>query len=231
LSAYAFEIDQHAVPSGKTMFRMNRVYRWQRRVYDAAWRCYLLARDRMIAELKPAAGANVLEIGCGIGRNLVLAACRYPCVQFFGIDVSKETSARAAISRAGLHGRIAVAHGDATAATPRLSALARFDHVMIFYALAMIPDWRRVLETAVTMLCPGGRLHVVGFGNFDRLPGIASMRLSQWLSSFEVSPRDEPERKRAAIAASSAADLTFDSPFRGYANYAVLTAGAGPGKP
>ena len=34
------------------MFRMNRVYRWQRHVYDAARRCYLLGRDRMIAELQ-----------------------------------------------------------------------------------------------------------------------------------------------------------------------------------
>lgn len=191
------------------MFRMNRVYRWQRHVYDATRRWYLLGRDRMITELKPAAGANVLEIGCSTGRNIVPAACRYPCVQFFGIDVSKEmlTSARAAISRAGLH------------------------DVMISYALAMIPDWRQVLETAATKLCPRGRLHVVDFANFDRLPGIASVQLSRWLSLFEVSPRDEPERKHTAIAASSAADLTFDCPFRGYAHSAVLTPGAGPGKP
>jgi S-adenosylmethionine-diacylgycerolhomoserine-N-methlytransferase len=174
------------------MFRMNRVYRWQRHVYDATRRWYLLGRDRMIAELKPAAGA---------------------------------------ISRAGLHGRITVAHGDAAAANPQLSfALARFDHVMISYALAMIPDWRQVLETAATKLCPGGRLHVVDFANFDRLPGIAFVQLSRRLSLFEVSPRD-PERKHTAIAASSAADLTFDRPFRGYAHYAVLTPGAGPGKP
>jgi S-adenosylmethionine-diacylgycerolhomoserine-N-methlytransferase len=213
------------------MFRMNRVYRWQRHVRDATRRWYLLGRDRMIAELKPAAGANVLEIGCGTGRNLVQAG-RYPCVQFFGIDVSKEmlTSARAAISRAGLHGRITVAHGDAAAANPQLSfALARFDHVMISYALAMIPDWRQVLETAVTKLCPGGRLHVVDFANFDRLPGIASVQLSRWLSLFKVSPRGEPERKHTAIAASSAADLTFDSPFRRHDG--ELTPGAGPGKP
>ena len=216
------------------MFRMNRVYRWQRHVYDATRRCYLLGRDRMIAELKPAAGTNVLEIGCGTGRNLVQAACRNPYVQFCGIDVSKEmlTSARIAISHAGLDSRITVAYGDAAAANPQLSfALPRFHHVMISYALAMVPDWRQVLETAVTKLCPGGRLHVVDFANFDGLPGIASVQLSRWLSLFEVSPRGEPERKHTAIAASSAADLTFDCPFRGYAHSAVLTPGAGPGKP
>jgi S-adenosylmethionine-diacylgycerolhomoserine-N-methlytransferase len=83
-----------------------------------------------------------------------------------------------------------------------------------------------VLETAVAKLCPGGRLHVVDFANF-----VAPVQLSRRLSLFEVSPRDEPERKHTAIAASSAADLTFDCPFRGYAHYAVLTPGAGPGKP
>ena len=53
---------------------MNRMYRWQRFIYDATRRYYLLGRDQLIAELAPGAGAAVLEIGCGTGRNLVQAA-------------------------------------------------------------------------------------------------------------------------------------------------------------
>ena len=69
---------------------MNRMYRRQRHIYDGTRRYYLLGRDRLIAGLQPAAGANVLEIGCGTGRNLVLAAGLYPDARFFGIDVSTE---------------------------------------------------------------------------------------------------------------------------------------------
>ena len=48
--------------------------RRQRHIYDGTRRYYLLGRDRLIADLAPAPGASVLEIGCGTGRNLVLAA-------------------------------------------------------------------------------------------------------------------------------------------------------------
>ena len=58
--------------------RMNRMYRRQRHIYDGTRRYYLLGRDQLIANLKPEAGANVLEVGCGTGRNLVLAPRRFP---------------------------------------------------------------------------------------------------------------------------------------------------------
>src|SRR6267154_2763691 len=70
--------------------RMNRMYRRQRHIYDGTRRYYLLGRDQLIANLKPGAGANVLEIGCGTGRNLTVAARQYPGAKFFGIDVSTE---------------------------------------------------------------------------------------------------------------------------------------------
>src|SRR6202035_503163 len=93
--------------------RMNRMYRRQRHIYDATRRYYLLGRDRLIAGLQPAAGANVLEIGCGTGRNLLSAARLCPHARFFVIDVSTEmlTSAISSISRRGLTNRIRVAHG------------------------------------------------------------------------------------------------------------------------
>ena len=94
----------HEAPRGRSKppRRMNRMYRRQRHIYDGTRRYYLLGRDQLIADLRPGAGANVLEIGCGTGRNLVLAARRYPDARFFGIDVSTEmlTSAISAISRA-----------------------------------------------------------------------------------------------------------------------------------
>jgi S-adenosylmethionine-diacylgycerolhomoserine-N-methlytransferase len=232
MSAYSFGIGEEAMQPAEAMRRMNRMYRLQRHVYDATRRYYLLGRDRMIANLRPADGAKVLEIGCGTARNLVHAARLYPDAQFFGIDVSTEmlTSAIAAISRAGLAGRIKVAHGDATTAQPaKLFAVPSFDHVMISYSLSMIPDWRRVLGAAAGNLKRGGRLHVVDFGNQEQLPPIARVLLLQWLAIFGVTPRNELEQELLAIAEARGAGLEFERRFRGYAQYGVVTFLEAPG--
>jgi S-adenosylmethionine-diacylgycerolhomoserine-N-methlytransferase len=230
----------HAVPSEvgadvpwltEATGRMNRMYRLQRHIYDGTRRYYLLGRDQMIADLQPAPGSSVLEIGCGTGRNLVLAAKRYPDAQFFGVDVSTEmlTSALAAISRHGLASQIRVAHGDAANFDPQLSfAIPSFDHVMISYSLSMIPDWERVLDAAIGHLNPGGQLHVVDFGRQERLPDPTRSLLLRWLKLFDVTPRDNLEQELSAVAKSCDGDLKFERPFRGYAQYAVLTKPAGP---
>lgn len=214
--------------------RMNRMYRRQRHIYDGTRRYYLLGRDQLIASLKPEAGASVLEIGCGTGRNLVLAARQFPDARWFGIDVSTEmlTSAITTISRRGLSSRIRVAHGDATAFDPQLLfGTPCFDHVMISYSLSMIPSWTEVLEAAIGRLKPGGRLHIVDFGRQERLPGIARALLLRWLRMFDVTPRDDLEPVLSGMARSSGADLQFERPFRGYAQYAVLTLPLGSTKP
>jgi S-adenosylmethionine-diacylgycerolhomoserine-N-methlytransferase len=234
MSAYSRDIGADSSWPVEATRRMNRMYRRQRHIYDGTRRYYLLGRDQMISGLRPAAGASVLEIGCGTGRNLVLAARLYPAARFFGIDVSTEmlTSAITAISRAGLTSQVRVAHGDATAFDPkRLFGIPEFDHVMISYSLSMIPDWRRVLGAAAAHLKPGGRLHVVDFGGQERLPGIARTLLRQWLAMFDVTPRDDLEQVLSAMADRSGAELGFERPFRDYAQYGVLTFPAEPRTP
>lgn len=234
MSLYSPEIDADAAWPDEATSRMNRMYRRQRHIYDGTRRYYLLGRDRLISGLQPAPGSNVLEIGCGTGRNLVLAAGLYPDARFFGIDVSTEmlTSAITAISRRGMTGRIRVAHGDGTGFDPQLLfGLPCFDHVMISYSLSMIPDWRGVLQAAARRLAPGGRLHVVDFGNQERLPSMARALLLQWLRIFDVTPRDDLEAVLAAMAESNGAELRFERPFRGYAQYAVMTLPREPNAP
>ena len=234
MSAHSRDIGADSSWPVEATRRMNRMYRRQRHIYDGTRRYYLLGRDQMISRLRPDPGASVLEIGCGTGRNLVLAAQLYPDARFFGIDVSTEmlTSAIAAISRARLTGHVRVAHGDATAFDPqRLFAIPAFDHVMISYSLSMIPDWRRVLGAAAARLKPGGRLHLVDFGRQERLPGIARTLLRQWLAMFDVTPRDDLEHELSAMAGAAGAKLRFERPFRGYAQYGVLTFPPEPGTP
>ena len=226
MSLYSPEIDAEVAWPDEATSRMNRMYRRQRHIYDGTRRYYLLGRDQLISGLKPAPGANVLEIGCGTGRNLLQAARLYPDARFFGIDVSTEmlTSAISAISRRGMTGRIRVAHGDGTAFDPQLLfGVPSFDHVMISYSLSMIPDWRSVLHAAARRLTRGGRLHVVDFGNQERLPNITRALLLRWLAIFDVTPRDDLEAVLAAMAEGIKVELKFERPFRGYAQSAVMT--------
>ncbi len=53
---------------------MDGVYRRQRHFYDLTRKYYLLGRDRMIAGLGVPPNGTVLELGCGTGRNIILAA-------------------------------------------------------------------------------------------------------------------------------------------------------------
>jgi S-adenosylmethionine-diacylgycerolhomoserine-N-methlytransferase len=234
MSAYSQDVGADQSWPVEATQRMNRMYRRQRHIYDGTRRYYLLGRDQLISGLQPGPGASVLEIGCGTGRNLVLAGRLYPDARFFGIDVSTEmlTSAIAAISRTGQTGSVRVAHGDGTTFNPQnLFRVSRFDHVMISYSLSMIPDWRGVLQAAATHLKPGGRLHIVDFGAQEQLPGIARALLLRWLAMFDVTPRDDLERALSDMAEARGADLKFERPFRGYAQYAVMTLPSEPRTP
>ncbi len=223
MSAYSSDLGAESSWPVEATRRMNRMYRRQRYIYDGTRRYYLLGRDQLIAGLR-----------CGTGRNLVLAARRHPDAQFFGIDVSTEMlmSAISAVSRRGLTGRIRVAHGDGTAFNPQsLFGIQSFDHILISYSLSMIPDWRGVLAAAASRLKPGGRLHIVDFARQERLPGVVRTLLLRWLAIFDVTPRDDLERVLSAMADDAGARLKFDRPFRGYAQYAVLTLPAEPSNP
>jgi S-adenosylmethionine-diacylgycerolhomoserine-N-methlytransferase len=216
MPAYSQDIGADAAWRAEATRRMNRMYRWQRYIYDATRRYYLLGRDRLIAGLRPGAGQSILD------------------ARFFGIDVSTEmlTSATTAISRHGLTQRIRIAHGDGTAFDPQaLFGMQSFDHVFVSYSLSMIPDWSRVLEAAARHLGPGGRLHIVDFGNQERLPAAAGALLLRWLAIFDVTPRDDLARVLADLADTSGAGLIFKRPYRGYAQYAMLTFPSEPEKP
>jgi S-adenosylmethionine-diacylgycerolhomoserine-N-methlytransferase len=204
---------------------MNRTYRHQRHIYDLTRKYFLLGRDRLIDDLAPRDGDAVLEIGCGTGRNLAVAATRYPAAHLYGIDVSTEmlTSATATIARAGLAAQVRLAHADATSFDPQpLFGINRFDRVFVSYSLSMIPRWEAVIDHALTVLGPGGELHIVDFGGQGRLPGAFRKLLRRWLAVFHVTPRDDLEGVVQARAHARNARLIFARPYRDYAQYAVL---------
>ncbi|TIX20617.1 MAG: class I SAM-dependent methyltransferase, partial [Mesorhizobium sp.] len=152
---------------------MDGVYRWQRHIYDLTRKYYLLGRDRLIDGLDVPQGGTVLELGCGTGRNIALAARRFPDARFFGLDISAEMleTANAAIAREGLSGKVKLAPGDATDFDAKaLFDVEQFDRVFVSYSLSMIPGWEKTVSAALAALAPGGSLHVVDFGQQEGLP-------------------------------------------------------------
>ena len=203
---------------------MDRMYHRQRHIYDLSRKFYLLGRDEAIVRLRPASGDRVLEIGCGTGRNLVKLAKAYPEARLFGLDVSREmlATASASTARSGLASRIVLARADATAFDPQALFGSRyFQRVVISYALSMIPPWREALNHALELVAPGGSLEIVDFGDFGGLPGLFKAGLRRWLSTFEVTPREELSDALAALAASRGMTCEIESLFRGYAILAV----------
>lgn len=206
--------------------RMDEIYRRQRHIYDLTRKYYLLGRDRLIDELAPPRNGHVLEVGCGTGRNLIVAARAWPEAGFHGMDISSAMlrTAQSAIARAGLADRIGLARGDATAFNPRtLFGVDGFDRIFLSYTLSMIPRWRGALEAAACALAPGGRLHVVDFGQQERLPPAFRKMLFAWLEKFDVTPRGDMREELVLLADRHA--LTFDCEplHRGYAWIARLS--------
>ena len=215
-------------PSADAATLMDRMYRHQRHIYDLTRKFYLLGRDRLIDALQPSDGA-VLEIGCGTGRNLIVAARLYPKAHFYGLDISNAmlATARAEIARHGLGDRITVAQADATAFDAEaLFGFARFDRVFVSYALSMIPPWRDVPPRALLALKPGGELHIVDFGDCAELPRSFRALLRRWLAAFDVQPREGLEAELQACATRHRLVAEFRALYGRYAFLARLRAPA-----
>jgi S-adenosylmethionine-diacylgycerolhomoserine-N-methlytransferase len=204
---------------------MDRIYRYQRHIYDATRRHFLLGRDTLVAGLCPRDGGTVVEVGCGTGRNLIEAARAYPHAQFYGFDISKVMleTARTRIDAAGLGQRITIAQADATNFDMQaMFGMRAADRIVISYALSMIPPWRQVLDNASRQLAPCGSLHVVDFGQLDGLPAVAKSMLYSWLARFSVHPSAHLATELRRVAAVQSLDATVMHLYRGYATYAVL---------
>lgn len=199
--------------------KMDRMYRYQRRVYDATRAYYLLGRDQLLQELDARPGTSVLEIACGTARNLLRAAELYPGAMLYGVDISAQmlTTARASVAHSAHRQRIKLALADAT----RFDAMALFgveraDRIMVSYALSMIPSWQAALDEALLHVDPGGSLHIVDFGTMAGIPDAARRTLMAWLAHFDVTPRRDLEAVCQEAAARHGMTCEFRQSPRGY---------------
>ena len=204
-----------AEPSAQAA-RMDRLYRFQRHVYDATRPLFLPGRDRMLRTIAVPAGGAILEVGCGTGRNIRVLAPRLPGTTLFGLDVSAEmlrtATAKLPVSLAG---RVAFARAGAGAGDLRepFARVEPFDAIVFSYSLSMMPDREAALVGALAALAPEGSIHLVDFGGFEAWPGPARAAAFAWLAAWHV----RPQPTGAAILRSLGLPVTEERLFGGYA--------------
>ncbi|MFC5445383.1 class I SAM-dependent methyltransferase [Rhizobium halophytocola] len=201
---------------------MDRMYRYQRHIYDVTRKYYLLGRDTAIRALDARGNTRVLEIACGTGRNLELIHRRYPKARLYGLDISSEMLASARAKFAHLDPQPRLLAADATTFKAQMFGETGFDRILISYALSMIPDWQGAVDASLDALAPGGSLHVVDFGQQERLPGWFGRLLGRWLARFHVTPRADLRQVLDIAAYSRNAKLSFAPVGRGYAWHVII---------
>jgi S-adenosylmethionine-diacylgycerolhomoserine-N-methlytransferase len=205
---------------------MDRMYRYQRYIYDITRRYYLLGRQTMIDRLDVPTGGTVLEVGCGTGWNMVRVGRAYPSAKLFGFDIATvmlETAAQS-VAKAGITNPVVLKQADATTFdAAALFGVPAFDRVYASYTLSMIPGWTAVLDRALDHVAPGGSFHIVDFGAGQDLPGIARKTLHGWLAQFHVTPRTDLREEITARANARGWPVGYEDLYRAYAHYAVVT--------
>ncbi len=105
------------------------------------------------------AGETVVDVGCGAGMDLLLAARRVgPAAKAIGVDMTAQMllQARSAAAAAGLD-QIEILEGDASSLPlPDGSA----DVVISNGALNLVPEKEKVFSEIARILRPGGRFHL-----------------------------------------------------------------------
>lgn len=113
-----------------------------------------LATRAVLARLGKVEGLDVLEIGCGDGRNCVEIACRGARVT--GVDVSDSQIALARQRVEAANVPIRLLRADAADLSPLPDA--SFDAIVSIYVFPYVEAMAVCLAECFRLLCPGGRL-------------------------------------------------------------------------
>jgi S-adenosylmethionine-diacylgycerolhomoserine-N-methlytransferase len=153
-----------AAREGSHAQRLQAFYGPQADGYDAFRERLLHGRRELIQRLPARRGGRMVELGGGTGRNLEFFGPRIH--RFASVEVVDLCPALLAVAcrraerlAAGARPNVRVIEADASEYRPAHAP----DCAYFSYALTMMPDWRRALDNAISMLEPGGTLGVVDF--------------------------------------------------------------------
>lgn len=138
-------------------------YRLHARIYDTTRWAFLFGRDDILnlaaSHTRP---VNILEIGCGTGRNLERLHGLFPGARLFGVDLSTDMLG---VARRRLGHTVTLWNRAYDA--PLGDSLAGhdgFDLILASYALSMFnPGWQQAINVLCADLRPGGCLALVDF--------------------------------------------------------------------
>lgn len=173
---------------------MDNMYRYQRYFYDLTRKYYLLGRDKLIAEMRIKDGENILEVGCGTARNLIILAQKYPQANFFGLDASAEMlkTARAKVDAKNIENiTLKTALADDFTFDKTFELDEKFDAAFFSYAVSIIPPWKESIENALENVQAGKTLYIVDFYDQKDLPNWFRKLLTSWLRQFHVKYPEE----------------------------------------
>jgi S-adenosylmethionine-diacylgycerolhomoserine-N-methlytransferase len=174
--------------------KMDAMYRHQRYFYDLTRKYYLLGRDRLIAWMNVQTGENVLEVGCGTGRNLIILAKKHKDANFFGLDASSEMlkTAQAKIDRENLKNiTLKIALADEFDYKKTFNLEKSFDTIFFSYSISMIPTWRKSIASALANLKSGRSFYIVDFYDQKEMPTWFRRIIKSWLKQFHVEFRSD----------------------------------------
>lgn len=165
------------------------MYRYQRYFYDLTRKYYLLGRDKLIAEMNIQEGENILEAGCGTGRNLAILAEKYSNASFFGLDASSvmiEESQKKVEAKKLKNIQLQIALADDFTFDKTFKLAESFDTIYFSYSISMIPPWKESIANALKNLKSGGSFYIVDFYDQKDLPVWFQKLLQGWLRQFHV---------------------------------------------
>ncbi len=174
--------------------KMDKMYRYQRYFYDFTRKYYLLGRDKLITEMNVQDGENILEIGCGTGRNLAILAKKLHRANFYGLDASAEMleTAQKKADRHNLENiTLKNSLADDFSCSKTFGLEEPFDTIFFSYSISMIPTWKESIANALENLKSGGSFYIVDFYDQRDLSVAFKKILQGWLKQFHVKyPRE-----------------------------------------
>ncbi len=176
-----------AEPDGEFHFHRGPDYAAERLGYDRAELTKLpravtasfagIGNPHLIQPLAP--GATMLDMGCGAGTDLLLAAMHVgPSGRAIGVDMTEPMIARATAGAAdtGL-ANVEVRLGDATALP---AADGSVDVLISNGVFNLVPDKERALAEMFRVLPPGGRLQIADIVLGSELDEAAKRDVDLW---------------------------------------------------
>ena len=146
--------------------KLELYYRFHSKIYDATRWSFLFGRDGIIRiAARYADPKNILEIGCGTGKNLLALHKAFPNAKITGVDLSTDMLDIAAKKSDQAPECISL-RCERYCAPLSSGAEDKFDLILFSYSLSMInPGYENVIACAAQDISDSGFIAVVDFNH------------------------------------------------------------------